>query len=208
MYAISSVNVSKYKSLSEGMQSAFNKKDYHKAVVSTDNQNDGPSAVEKKPTTGTYGDGLEELHESLSDFENGESGVKKRDGRIDVDIKAGSLFKVGTADLTADALIHLMKLANKIKDKPFPVAIEGYTDNVPIETPEFKSNWELSAARAAAIGRVLNAFGVDSERILVIGYGEQFPLMDNATEAGRSRNRRVNIVITKTPIVKRIVHTQ
>ncbi len=125
---------------------------------------------------------------------------------VEIDIKAGSLFDSGSADIKPEALIKLMKLAEKIKNLPFTVVVEGYTDNVPIETPQYPSNWELSAARAATVGRILNGFGIANHRILVTGYGDQYPITDNYTEAGRSQNRRVNILITKNRKVDRILN--
>lgn len=203
MYAISSVNDSKYKSLSEGMKSAFNKKDQNKATQSTDNKKDGP---EEKKTKGLYKDGLDDLKKSLSELEDGDFKINRQDGWIELNIKAGSLFDSGNADLKPEALIKLMKLAGRIKEYDFPVIIEGYTDNIPIETPQFPSNWELSAARAATVGRILNGFGISSDRILITGYGEQYPVTDNYTEAGRSQNRRVSIVIAKNRKVNRILN--
>lgn len=203
MYAISSVNDSKYKSLSEGMKSAFNKKDQNKATQSTDNLKDGP---EEKQTKGTYKDGLDDLNKSLSELEDSDFKVNRQEGWVEIDIKAGSLFDSGSSDIKPEALIKLMKLAGKIKDLHFPVVVEGYTDNVPIETPQYPSNWELSAARAATVGRILNNFGIANHRILVTGYGEQYPVTANDTEAGRSQNRRVNILITKNRKVDRILN--
>lgn len=205
MYAISSVNVSKYKSLSEGMKSAFNKKDQNKATESTDNKVNGPG---EKQTKGTFRDGLDDLNKSLSDLENGDFKINRQEGWIEMNIKAGSLFDSGTSDLTPEAMIKLMQLAGKIKDQPFPVIVEGYTDDIPIETPQFPSNWELSATRAATVARVLNSYGIASDRILVTGYGEQFPISDNLTEEGRSLNRRVNIVIAKNRSVDRLINPE
>ena len=205
MYAISSVNVSKYKSLSEGMKSAFNKKDQNKATESTDNKVDGPG---EKKTKGTFRDGLDDLNKSLSELENGDFKINRQEGWIEMNIKAGSLFDSGTSDLTPEAMIKLMQLASKIKDQPFPVIVEGYTDDIPIETPQFPSNWELSATRAATVARVLNSFGIASDRILVTGYGEQYPISDNLTEEGRSLNRRVNIVIAKNRSVDRLINPE
>jgi chemotaxis protein MotB len=203
MYAISSVNVSKYKSLSEGMKSAFNKKDQNKAVVSTDNKINGPA---EKKTKGTYRDGLDDLNKSLSELENGDFKINRQEGWIELDMKAGSLFESGTADLTPQALVKLMQLAAKIKEVPFPIVVEGYTDDIPIETPQFPSNWELSATRAATVARILNSYGISSDRILVTGYGAQYPVADNLTEEGRSLNRRVNIVIAKDRNVDRLIN--
>ena len=188
MYAISSVNVSKYHSLSEGMKSAFNKKD-------------GPQT---KQVHGLYNDGLDELNQSLSELEDGNYKINRQEGWIELDIKSGALFESGEADLKPGAFVKLMRLASKIKKSSSIIAVEGYTDNIPIETPQFPSNWELSAMRAAAVGRILNSFGISTQRILVTGYGEQFPIADNITEQGRAANRRVSIVIAPSRNVPRL----
>lgn len=73
--------------------------------------------------------------------------------------------------------------------------MEGHTDNVPISTGMFPSNWELSASRASRVVRYLADHGVPPNRLRAIGYGEMRPLADNASEQGRSANRRVSIVI-------------
>lgn len=205
MYAISSVNVSKYKSLSEGMKSAFNKKDQDKATQSTADLKDGP---ETKNTQGQFTDGMDYLKKSLSALEDGNYQINRQEGWIEMDIKAGSLFDSGTANLKSEGLLKLMALASKIKDLPYTIVVEGYTDNIPIETPQFPSNWELSASRAATVGRVLNSFGIPSSHILVTGYGEQYPIADNSSEEGRSANRRVNIVIVKDRSVSRLFNPQ
>lgn len=205
MYAISSVNDAKYKSLSEGMHSAFNKKDQNKATVSTANLKDGP---ESKQTKGLYKDGLDDLAKSLSDLEDGNYKINRQDGFIELNIKAGSLFDPGTADLKTDALLKLMTLAAKLKAQAYPIAVEGYTDNVPIQTPQFPSNWELSATRAAAVGRILNTYGIAPNRIMVTGYGEQYPLTDNLTDGAKSQNRRVVLVIAKNKNSPRVLNPE
>ncbi len=205
MYAISSVNDSKYKSLSEGMQSAFNKKDKNKATTSTANEKDGP---EERQTKGKFRDGMDDLNKSLTVLEDDNYKVNRQEGWIELEIKAGSLFDQGNADIKPEALLKLMQLAGKIKGFAYPLSIEGYTDNTPIETPQFPSNWELSAARAATVGRILNSYGIAPERIMVTGYGEQFPIADNFTEGARGLNRRVNIIIAKDRKVGRIMNPQ
>ena len=194
MYSISSVSESKYKSLSEGMHSAFNKKDEKKATRSTAKFNNGP---EVRNTKGLFTDGMDNLKESLSDINNGSYQIKKQEGWIELNMQAGSLFDSGTADLKTTALLRLMDIANTIKGTPYTIVVEGYTDSTPIDTPDFPSNWDLSAARAAAVGRALNNFGVQSDHLIVTGYGEQYPIADNATTEGRQTNRRVSIVIVR-----------
>ena len=205
MYSISSVNVSKYKSLSEGMKSAFNKKDQNKATESTAQINNGP---ETKNTKGQFIDGMAYLKKSLSGLEDGSYQINKHEGWIEINIQAEALFESGTSDLKSEALLKLMSVANKVKNLPYTIVVEGYTDNIPIDTPQFPSNWELSASRAATVGRALNSFGVPSGHILVTGYGDQYPVADNATEEGRRRNRRVSIVIVKDRSIARLFNPQ
>lgn len=205
MYSISSVNVAKYKSLSEGMKSAFNKKDQNKATENTAVLNNGP---ETKNTKGEYTDGMEFLKKSLSGLEDASYQINRQEGWIEINIQAGALFDSGTSELKSPALLKLMDIAGKVKNLPYTVVVEGYTDNIPIETPQFPSNWELSASRAATVGRALNSFGVPAEHILVTGYGEQYPVADNSTENGRSLNRRVSIVIVKDRSVNRLFNPQ
>jgi len=198
MYAISSVNISKYQSLSEGMQSAFNKRDQNR-----------PSNVlkEHSKTNDLIMDDNESfnaLDNALSDLKDSDFVVSRHDGWIELDMKAGTLFDSASADLKPQAYLKLMKIANQIKKMPYPITLEGYTDNVPIQTPQFPSNWELSSARAASVARVLSGYGVSNNRITVIGYGEQYPVATNETDHGRARNRRVNIIIAKDKMVPRL----
>lgn len=205
MYSISSVSVSKYKSLSDGMKSAFNNKDQSKATESTADLKNGP---ETKNTQGQFKDGLDYLKKSLSDLADGSYKVNKQEGWIEINMQAGALFESGTSNLKANALLKLMDLAGKIKSQNYVIVVEGFTDNIPIETPQFPSNWELSASRAATVGRALNSFGVPASRILVTGYGEEYPIADNSTEEGRNQNRRVNIVIARDRTVSRLFNPQ
>ncbi|MDR3441890.1 MAG: flagellar motor protein MotB [Legionella sp.] len=203
MYAISSVNTSKYKSLSEGMKTAFNKKDKQNIAQSIEDIKEGPNT---KRVYGKFQDGLDEINQSLSELEDANYKINRQEGWIELDIKSGALFGSGDADLKSQALVKLMQLAAKIKNSNSIVSIEGYTDNMPIQTPQYPSNWELSAMRSAAVGRVLNAYGIPTNRIMVTGYGEQYPIADNITDAGKSLNRRVSIIIAVNRKTKRLLN--
>jgi chemotaxis protein MotB len=99
-------------------------------------------------------------------------------------------FLPGTADLLAEVGAVIAELPNQ------PVRMEGHTDNTPIRTARFPSNWELSTARAIAVLDLLvDRFDIDARRVSVAGYGERRPIADNSTAAGRSKNRRVDIAI-------------
>jgi chemotaxis protein MotB len=114
---------------------------------------------------------------------------------VEVEIQTDILFSSGVAALPPVAVNVLAPLADAIKPFPNPLRIEGHTDNVPIKTAEYPSNWELSAARAASVVRLFTQRGVDASRLTVIGLGEHRPLKSNATAAGRNANRRVVLVI-------------
>jgi chemotaxis protein MotB len=108
------------------------------------------------------------------------------------------LFASGNASLSAAADPLLAKISSLLQiDRVHPIAVEGNTDNVPIHTGEFESNWELSAARASTVVNFLIGQGVSASRLSAIGYAEEHPIASNATAAGRARNRRVEIVLQR-----------
>jgi chemotaxis protein MotB len=126
--------------------------------------------------------------------------VRRSDFWIEVEIKADILFPSGSAHLGTNASSVIERLAASLAPFPNPVRVEGYTDNLPIKNLQFYSNWELSAARAGSVVRVLSGHGVDPGRLAVIGYGEQRPIQSNDTAQGRNANRRVVIVILSTQL--------
>lgn len=114
---------------------------------------------------------------------------------VEVEIKNSILFTSGSALVNPEALDPLTKIADILREIPNRIQVEGFTDNRPISTPIYPSNWELSAARAANVVHVLMQAGVRPERMSAIGYGEYQPIADNGTEQGRIQNRRVVLVI-------------
>jgi chemotaxis protein MotB len=109
------------------------------------------------------------------------------------------LFASGSAVLQPQGLPLLGEIAHLLTraDIVNPVRVEGNTDNVPIHSAVYPSNWELSTARANAVLEFLLGRGVKPKRLSVAGYGEQHPIASNETAAGRSANRRVEIVILR-----------
>jgi len=89
----------------------------------------------------------------------------------------------------------MRSVARILAPLPNQIEVEGHTDNVPIKTILFPSNWELSATRAASVVHLLGRFGVTSDRMAAIGYGEHRPRADNSNAAGRQTNRRVALII-------------
>lgn len=120
----------------------------------------------------------------------------RRDKRwLEVEIKSSILFPSGSSRLAPAAISMMQPLAEILAKFPNPVHVEGFTDNVPIHTVQFLSNWELSAARAASVVHLFTDYGVAPNRMAAIGYGEYKPMSDNETPEGRAKNRRVVLVV-------------
>ena len=126
--------------------------------------------------------------------------VRRSEFWIEVEIKTDILFPSGSAQLAPYSVDVIQRLGGALAPFPNPIRVEGHTDNKPIKTVAFFSNWELSAARAGSVVRVLQGQGVDPARLAVIGYGEQRPVQGNDTEQGRNANRRVVVVILSTEL--------
>jgi chemotaxis protein MotB len=128
-----------------------------------------------------------------------------RDGRVALEIDRRGLvvsirengsFRTGSADLSDVTRQLIGEIAGTIEDLPHFVRVEGHTDDVPIHTDRFASNWELSTARATAVVAFLvQQHGIASDRLSAAGYAEYHPRVPNTTDAERAKNRRVDIVI-------------
>ncbi len=113
-----------------------------------------------------------------------------------ISLQQATFFPSGEDAIDPATYPSLEKVATAIRQLPNPVRLEGHTDAMPIHTTRFRSNWDLSAARAIAVLDLLNnRFQVPLQRLAVAGYAETIPIASNGTEQGRSRNRRVDIVI-------------
>ena len=132
----------------------------------------------------------------MSDLIDRELVTVRRHGKwVEVEIRTDILFPSGVATLSPPAEQVLQQLADTLKPFPNAIRVEGHTDNRPINTPAFPSNWELSAARAASVVHLFTRAGMDPARLAVIGLGENRPSQSNATAEGRNANRRVLLVI-------------
>ncbi|GAB0116656.1 OmpA family protein [Acidisoma sp. 7E03] len=116
---------------------------------------------------------------------------------LTISLDAAVLFDSGQATLLPQARDLLDNVAQSLKTlpRPFSINLQGYTDNQPIATAQFPSNWSLSAERAVSVVDLFSQQGIDGDRLSAQGFGEYVPVADNATEAGRAKNRRVVIVI-------------
>ncbi len=144
---------------------------------------------------------VEELQQAMFPLiKEGLVEVRRHDLWVEIELKDRVLFPSGSAELLPAASKPLEDVRKVIARFPYPVRVEGHTDNIPVRRHgSFPSNWELSAARAASVVRLFQQQGVDPRRMAVVGYGEQQPIADNATPQGRAQNRRVVIAIKAGP---------
>ncbi len=220
MYSLSSVNEGKYRILSESLEAAFRAPARAMEPVQVGNIARSPFEIppefRKTPSVldinyilRTFGEEdqlaqlkhtikamAKELKQAMAPLIDDDLvNIRSDDLWIEVEIKTSILFSSGSAGLAAPAKPILQRLAIIVKNYPNRIHVEGFTDNIPIRTRIFPSNWELSAARAATVVRLLAQSGVDPSRMVAMGYGEYRPKADNSTLAGRVKNRRVVVTI-------------
>lgn len=115
-----------------------------------------------------------------------------------VSIQETLLFESGSADITAQARDILEKISTVLAAAPNQIKVEGHTDNLPIKTAMFPSNWELSVIRSTNVVHILQHDGISPDRLSAAGYGEFRPIHSNDTDAGRGKNRRIDLLILRT----------
>lgn len=222
MYSVSSVNEGKYKVLSETLNGVFN----------APQRSVNPIAVGENPAEGRPAPGQDiipppvaeaprnsaedarqrsedlrmmsnQLAIAFDDLINqGVVTLETNDRWIELSLRNSLLFGSGDAEPHFDAFPILQSIADILKDHDNAIKVEGFTDNQPIKTAVFPSNWELSAARSSAVVRVLTMDGVDPERLAAVGYGQYQPVARNDTAEGRSRNRRVVVLISREASIR------
>ena len=228
MYAMSSINEGKYRVLSDSLEAAFDTppKSLRPVQIGVDDMSPNLSIIQlqKQENSQTY-TSIEELQKVAEsselaeieyDFEQAVMpqieddliSVKRDELWVEVEINTKLLFASGEAELELDALPVLQKLANVLKKYPNYIQVEGFTDNFPINTFVFPSNWELSAARAASVVHLFMRQGVTPERMVALGFGEYRPIADNATQQGRQKNRRVVLVVLADDKARRAIDIQ
>lgn len=204
MYAISSVNEGKYRVLSQSLGNAFGQKVPAAAPAP-------PPAVVQPilplPRKSRNAELLRHEREQMTDIardilkalaplvQQGKVRVMQTSRGVTVDINASVLFAPGEAKLAESSIQALKAVAAVLRRDRHAVRIEGHTDNVPISTAFFPSNWELSAVRASSVVRLFADSGIAENRLMAVGYGDTRPVDDNRTADGRLRNRRVQIMI-------------
>ncbi|MDL2284958.1 flagellar motor protein MotD [Oxalobacter sp. OttesenSCG-928-P03] len=209
MYAISSVNEGKYRELTQSIGTAFGVKNIQTFAI---NENPpatlAPPAItrpfRKKPSTNLE---IKKEREKMTEIgrdlmkvlspliDEGKVKVIQSARGVNVEINASVLFAPAEARLSRQSEEVLKAVAQILKDEPNDIQVEGFTDNTPIRSVQYPSNWELSSARASSVVRLFVEQGVAEERMVAIGRSANNPIDSNATADGRSRNRRVSLMV-------------
>ncbi|HXI10919.1 MAG TPA: flagellar motor protein MotB [Thermodesulfobacteriota bacterium] len=198
MYAISSVNEGKFRIMSEALAIAFNP-----SLYTSTKMQEGPRFVREQKSHMSHEfkdlntDNFQKLQTALKKLEKDKMLTLLMDEqKITIRISESTLFAPGTDELVPEAIPVLNEVAAALKDIPNNIRIEGHTDNIPINTVRFPSNWDLSSARGIRILKFLvDTHKYDPRKMSALGYGEYRPIATNDTPEGRSKNRRVDIMV-------------
>ncbi len=192
LYAMSKIDSEKYSQIVAALEGAFGKE---RAVVLNGHKGIMKSPMpaldaERAKVSQEISDAIGKMNtKNLVSLTHNERGVT-------IHIMEEMLFTSGSAEIKSASLPALDTLAAMLKNIPNDIRIEGHTDNIPIATRRFPSNWHLSVERALNVGYyIISKHNLNPEKISVVGYSEYKPLTPNDTEEHRSKNRRVDIVI-------------
>jgi chemotaxis protein MotB len=218
MYSISSINEGKYKVISEALIGVFNDADRSlkpipigderprtvtpaKPLVKDSEQVDAGIAQAANDPLKSIADDISAAFGDL--ISSNQMTVRGNELWIEIELNSSLLFGSGDA-MPSDVAFSIIDKVGVIL-KPFdnPIHVEGFTDDQPIRTAQYPTNWELSSARSASIVRMLAMQGVNPGRLASVGYGEFQPVANNATAEGRARNRRVVLVVSRNLDVRR-----
>lgn len=208
MYSLSSVNKGKYQAFSDSLRGSFSAKPKIKELDA--GSKSGQQELLKMLVAKREARESEVRKKNLARMQSMTEGLVKAFGSlvsqqmvninqahrgVTLDISASSLFKAGEASLQPDSVEVLRRVASVLQPDDFLIEVEGHTDDIPISTSQFPSNWELSSARASSVVRVLIENGVSPTRLTVVGRASNQPLVPNLTAETRAKNRRVTITI-------------
>jgi chemotaxis protein MotB len=199
MYAMSKADVAKFNSLKNSLAVAFRTEGTASSLIYTQQ---GTQPVEQAVSmdgsreTEDFQDIIRKVQANVKDQKQIAFVVDERG--LTIRFLDNVLFDLGQAELRQDALAMLDAVGTALKNTPRYVRVEGHADNLPINTLQFPSNWELSSARSIAVTRYLiDKHGADPRRLASLGYGEYRPLYPNTSEENRAKNRRVDVVILR-----------
>lgn len=214
MFATAKADQGKARAVSESVRAALDGSTVSKASSAAKAQSDTAAALASDPTQAEDAgkdDMAEKMARAALELLPLMESLKKelrpeiRKGTVELHMEARGLaisfkqaafFDSGSSDVKAAAIPTVGKVGGALRQIQNAVRLEGHTDNVPIHTSKFASNWDLSAARAIAVLEVLTSqFQVPRSRLAIGGYAEVAPIASNDTDEGRSRNRRVDVVV-------------
>lgn len=225
MYSVSQLNEERYRVVTKTLEEAFNVPPSALDPIPREDPVtaqmpgvviDAPESPEQKPTSGRVEEEeqkattsepqlpeefrriSEDVQQRFSDLiAQGLVSVQGNEEWLEIELKSSLLFASGQAEAGRDADPIIASLAETVRDSELPIRVEGFTDDRPIASDVFPSNWELSAARATSIVKMLQDEGLAPTRLAAIGYGEFQPVSGNDTEEGRAANRRVVLMISR-----------
>lgn len=198
MYAISSVNEGKFRIMSESLAIAFNP-----TLFTSTRMQEGPKFVREQRAQ--VRDEFKDMH--TSNYEKIQAALRElqenqkltlifEEHKVTIRISEGMLFEPGSDKLLDGGLPVIDEVARALAGMPNSVRIEGHTDNIPIATERFPSNWDLSSSRSLRILKYfIEMHSHDPRRLSAIGFGEYRPIDTNDTPSGRMKNRRVDIMV-------------
>lgn len=207
MYAISSVNEGKYKIFSTSLITAFGSRGVAKNDIAPTSQQDvllkslvdrrNARIAEQQRKQQGYMQGVaKNLSQVMQPLvTSGQVSINRTSRGVVLEINASALFNQGEAELQGDSPRILAEVARVLGQGDQAIEVVGYTDDIPINTPRFPSNWELSSARASSVIRLFIEHGVAAERLTAVGSAANHPVAPNDTAEGRARNRRVAVTI-------------
>lgn len=216
MYSMSTVNAQKFQALAQALNKAFTG---GQSILQNGGQASKPSITQptapppsttKSSSRETNMNSLQEdttlqnIKNQLDKFaqENGlqtTMGSSIEERGLVISIEDTLLFQSGSANITPEARNLLSKIGSVLDKNPNFIRVEGNTDNLPIDTPQYPSNWELSTDRATNVVHIL-AQQISPEKLSAIGYGQYRPIASNATAEGRAKNRRVDLVVLRSSL--------
>lgn len=203
LYATSQSDRSKVKNLSDSIGKAFEELGFRPVQLSSREKKPEPAVAAPGATQQDLRDAI---HSALLDELKREA-VAIRTSRegIVVSLREVGFYPSGSATIRPETQNTVAKIASIARSHDCDLRVEGHTDDLPIHTRAFASNWELSTARATEMVRLLSEnYGMVPERLSAAGYAEFHPVADNSTEQGRRNNRRVDLVILHCRLIKHI----
>ena len=192
MFASSEANKAKARKVSQSVEKAFGK-----SVASEHIETAPPPVPAPNPKFADLAPSLHLLEKELAaEISAGKIHLDLQTRGLVISLGEATFFSPGEDHVQADAFPSLAKVASALSALPNPIRLEGHSDSVPIHNSRFSSNWELSAARAVQILKALEErYGTSRFRLSAAGYADTVPVESNETDAGRARNRRVDLVV-------------